>query len=104
MVTRKALLKYKANARNKRDEHYTYTRARTIQAKLQTGKYCTAQEILEFAFRLLDEYEQADSDWINSVREKIDAAIAVSEHTPPVDGKTFVNQIFEQFQHPCCSS
>jgi antitoxin ParD1/3/4 len=75
-----------------------------IQAKLQTGKYNTAQEILEFAFRLLDEYEQSDSDWINSVREKIDAAIAVSEHTPPVDGKTFVNQIFEQFQHARCSS
>lgn len=69
-----------------------------IQAKLETGKYSTAQEILEFAFRLLDEYEQADSDWINSVREKIDAAITVSEQTPPIDGKTFVNQIFEQFQ------
>lgn len=69
-----------------------------IQAKLETGKYRTAQEILEFAFRLLDEYEQADSDWINSVREKIDAAIAVSEQTPPIDGKTFVNQILEQFQ------
>jgi antitoxin ParD1/3/4 len=33
-----------------------------IQAKLETGKYRTAQEILEFAFRLLDEYEQADFD------------------------------------------
>ncbi|BAZ12919.1 hypothetical protein NIES4071_47530 [Calothrix sp. NIES-4071] len=69
-----------------------------IQAKLQTGKYRTAQEILEFAFRLLDEYEQADSDWINSARQKIDAAVAASVHTPPVDGKTFVNQILEQFQ------
>ncbi|BDA70702.1 hypothetical protein CAL7716_048680 [Calothrix sp. PCC 7716] len=69
-----------------------------IQTKLETGKYRTAQEILEFAFRLLDEYEQADSDWINSVREKIDAAVTVSEHTPPIDGKTFVNQIIEQFQ------
>ncbi|NJL09427.1 MAG: transcriptional regulator [Calothrix sp. SM1_7_51] len=76
----------------------TQEQEKFIQAKLQTGKYRTAQEILEFAFRLLDEYEEADSDWINSVREKIDAAIAVSEHTPPVDGKAFVNQIFEQFQ------
>ncbi len=46
-----------------------------IQAKLQTGKYRNAEELLEFAFRLLDEYEQADDDWINSVREKIDAAL-----------------------------
>ncbi|KYC36531.1 transcriptional regulator [Scytonema hofmannii PCC 7110] len=69
-----------------------------IQAKLQTGKYHNAEELLEFAFRLLDEYEQADDDLINSVREKIDAAIAVSEQTPPIDGKTFVNKILTHFQ------
>ncbi len=69
-----------------------------IQAKLQTGKYRNSSEVLEFAFRLLDEYEQADAEWINSVREKIDAAIAMSVQTPPIDGKTFVNQILKQFQ------
>ncbi len=69
-----------------------------IQAKLQTGKYRNAEELLEIAFRLLDEYEQADADWINSVRTKIDAAIAISENTPPIDGKSFVNQILEHFQ------
>jgi antitoxin ParD1/3/4 len=52
-----------------------------IQAKLQTGKYRNAQELLELAFKLLDEYEQGDADWINSVREKIDAAIAMSQQT-----------------------
>jgi antitoxin ParD1/3/4 len=69
-----------------------------IQAKLLTGKYRNAQELLELAFKLLDEYEQGNTDWINSVREKIDAAIAMSQNTSPVDGKTFVNQILEQFQ------
>ncbi|WP_143289323.1 hypothetical protein [Brunnivagina elsteri] len=29
---------------------------------------------------------------------KIDAAIAMSQQTRPVNGKTFVNQILEQFQ------
>ncbi|MDZ7963071.1 MAG: hypothetical protein RMY34_35310 [Aulosira sp. DedQUE10] len=32
------------------------------------------------------------------MRTKIDAAITTSEQTPPTDGKTFVNQILEQFQ------
>ncbi|HLO87877.1 MAG TPA: hypothetical protein VK203_23110 [Nostocaceae cyanobacterium] len=32
------------------------------------------------------------------MREKIDAAIAISEQTPSLDGETFVNQILEQFQ------
>ncbi len=52
-----------------------------IQAKLQTGKYRNAQELLELAFKLLDEYEQGNTDWINSVREKIDADIATSQQT-----------------------
>ncbi|MEM7556647.1 MAG: type II toxin-antitoxin system ParD family antitoxin [Cyanobacteria bacterium P01_A01_bin.84] len=78
-----------------------------IQSKLQTGKYRNAQEVLELAFKLLDEYEQADTDWINSVREKIDAAIcqrhdasriAISEQTPPIDGKAFVGQILKDLQ------
>lgn len=47
-----------------------------VQAKLQTGKYRNVEEVLELAFRLLDEYEQADAEWMNSVGEKIDAAIA----------------------------
>ena len=54
-----------------------------IQNKLQTGKYRNAQEVLELAFKLLDEYEQADTDWINSVREKIDAAICQRHDAEP---------------------
>lgn len=48
--------------------------------------------------RLLDEYERADSEWLNSVRAKIDAAVAVSEHTPPIDGETFIAGILERFR------
>ncbi len=69
-----------------------------IQAKLLTGKYRNAQEVLEIALRLLDEYEQSDIEWINTVRAKVDAAIAASENTPPIDGETFVNQILARFQ------
>ncbi|HBE33395.1 MAG TPA: transcriptional regulator, partial [Cyanobacteria bacterium UBA11368] len=50
------------------------------------------------ALRLLDEYEQSDIEWINTVRSKVDAAIAASENTPPIDGETFVNQILARFQ------
>jgi hypothetical protein len=46
----------------------------------------------------LQEEQQADNLWVEDVREKIDAAISVSEQTPPIDGETFVNQILERFQ------
>ena len=48
---------------------------RFIQTKLQAGKYRTAQEVLEIALRLLDEYDRAETEWVEDVREKIDVAI-----------------------------
>jgi antitoxin ParD1/3/4 len=57
---------------------------------------CGAEEVLEVALRLLDEYDCADSEWLNSVRAKIDAAVAVSEQTPPINGETFIAGILER--------
>jgi antitoxin ParD1/3/4 len=71
---------------------------RFIQTKLQTRKYRSAEEILEVALRLFDEYERADAEWVADMRAKIDAAIEISSHTPPIDGETFVNQILERFE------
>ncbi|MBD2663340.1 hypothetical protein B6N60_03217 [Richelia sinica FACHB-800] len=69
-----------------------------IQTKLQTGKYNSVEEVLEIALQLLDEYDRAESEWAKEVGEKIDAAIAISEHTAPIDGETFVNQILDRFE------
>jgi hypothetical protein len=44
----------------------------------------------EVALRLLDEYDRADRQWLDRVRVKIDAAVAMSENTPPIDGETFI--------------
>jgi len=71
---------------------------RLIEAKLRSGKYRSAEEVIELALRLLDEYDRTDAEWVEEVREKIDAAMTASTHTPPIDGETFVNQILERFQ------
>ncbi|MDY6785342.1 MAG: type II toxin-antitoxin system ParD family antitoxin [Cyanobacteriota bacterium] len=76
----------------------TETQEQFIQAKLQTGKYRSAEEVLEVALQLLDECDRADRQWIDSVRVKIDAAIAVSKQTPPIDGETYIAGILERFQ------
>ncbi|WP_044210217.1 ribbon-helix-helix domain-containing protein [Coleofasciculus chthonoplastes] len=76
----------------------TKTQEQFIQTKLRTGKYRSAEEVLEIALQLLDEYERADNEWLNSVRSKIDAAIAVSEQTPPIDGEPFIAEILDRFQ------
>jgi len=69
-----------------------------IRAKIATGKYQSPQQLLEVAFRLLEEYEQAENEWVLSVREKIQAAIDVSEQEPPIDGE--VNQYSQMLPHP----
>lgn len=69
-----------------------------IQTKLQAGKYNSAQEVIEIALRLLDEYDRAGIEWSQEVGMKIDEAIATSEHTQPIDGETFVDGILARFQ------
>ena len=71
---------------------------RFIQTKLQTGKYRSAEEVLEIALRLLDEYDRACDEWVEDIRAKIDAAVEASEHTAPVDSEKFVSGILERFQ------
>lgn len=76
----------------------TQTQELFIQTKLETGKYRSAEEVLEVALRLLDEYDRADREWIDAVRVKIDAAVAASELTRPMDGETFIAGILERFR------
>lgn len=64
-----------------------------VQSKISTGKYRSMQEVIEIALLLFDEYEQAESEWSLSVKGKIQAAIAISEQVPPVDGENFVSGV-----------
>jgi antitoxin ParD1/3/4 len=56
-------------------------------------------ELAEF-LEWLDEFQAAlaDRQWIDPVRVKIDAAVAMSEHTPPLDGETFIAGICDRFR------
>jgi antitoxin ParD1/3/4 len=56
-------------------------------------------ELAEF-LEWLDEFQAAlaDRQWMDTVRVKIDAAVAMSEHTPPIDGETFIVGICDRFR------
>ena len=55
-------------------------------------------ELAEF-LEWFDEFQESlpDREWSDSVRVKIDAAVAMSEHTPPIDGETFIAGICDRF-------
>ena len=76
----------------------TPNQERFIQTKLEAGKYRSAEEVLEIALRLLDEYDHAEAEWVEAIRAKIDAAITASEQTAPVEGEIFVNGILDRFK------
>jgi antitoxin ParD1/3/4 len=80
----------------------TPNQERLIQTKLQAGKYNSAEEVLEIALRLLDEYDlwcskaECTDSVLKDVQKKIDTAIA--EQAPPMDGEIFINEILDRFQ------
>ena len=42
--------------------------------------------------------QRSYDEWVEEVREKIDAAIEASERTPSVDGETFVNSMLKRLR------
>ena len=74
----------------------TPAQAQLIHNKLQTGQYQSVEEILEIAFRLLEEYESEDAAWLEIVRAKINAAYETT--APPIDGSTFITQLRQRFR------
>jgi antitoxin ParD1/3/4 len=68
-----------------------------IESKIRDGKYRSPEEVLEIALQLLDEYDRADIQWNEDVKEKIEAALLISEQTELLDGKAFINKILDRF-------
>ncbi|NJL82387.1 MAG: type II toxin-antitoxin system ParD family antitoxin [Chloroflexaceae bacterium] len=70
---------------------------RFIESKLQAGKYHSAEEVVEIALRLLDEYDREETRWNEEVQVKIEEAIQASTQRSPIDGETFINAILDRF-------
>ncbi|MBW4621206.1 MAG: hypothetical protein KME17_17860 [Cyanosarcina radialis HA8281-LM2] len=80
----------------------TPEQAQIVQQKLQSGRYETLDDLLAQAFQLLDDWEEhsltEDPAWIESTRQKVDAAIRSLEQKGGTDGETAVNQLLDKFQ------
>ncbi|AGY58302.1 hypothetical protein GKIL_2056 [Gloeobacter kilaueensis JS1] len=78
--------------------HLTPEQEVFVRTKLQLGKYQSAEEVLEVALGLLDAHDRAESEWVEQVREKIDAAICTSDSVPAVDGESVIHDILHRLQ------
>jgi antitoxin ParD1/3/4 len=69
-----------------------------IQAKIASGKFTNADEVIDVAFHLLEKLNSEYVQWVEETRQKIDVAIAEIERGEVLDGETVVMQILEKFQ------
>jgi antitoxin ParD1/3/4 len=69
-----------------------------IQAQIESGKYHSAEEIVDIAFRLFDKLQSEYAEWIEDTRQKVDVAVAELERGEGLEGETVVAEILDRFK------
>ncbi len=69
-----------------------------IQAQIESGKYNSAEEIVDIAFRLFEKLHFEYAEWIEETRQKVDIAIAELDRGESLDGETVVMEILNRFK------
>jgi antitoxin ParD1/3/4 len=68
-----------------------------IQVQIQSGKYNSAEEIVDIAFRLFDKLQSEYAEWIEENRQKVDVAVAELERGEGLNGETVIGEILDRF-------
>lgn len=69
-----------------------------IQAQIASGKFTSADEVIDIAFHLLEKLNSEYAFWLEDTRQKVDVAIAEIERGEGLDGETVVMEILQRFQ------
>jgi antitoxin ParD1/3/4 len=69
-----------------------------IQTQIQSGKYNSAEEIIDVAFRLFDKLQSEYTEWIEETRQKVNVAVAELEHGEGLDGEMVIGEILDRFK------
>ncbi len=71
-----------------------------IQAKLESGKYETADGVIAEAFRLLEERDRHYEKWVEETRKKIAVGIEQADRGQLTDGKVVIARLREKLRQP----
>ena len=69
-----------------------------IQSQINSGRFADANEVIEIAFRLLEELNDEYMQWVEQTRKKVDIALAEIEQGKGLDGEIVVSTILERFK------
>jgi antitoxin ParD1/3/4 len=71
---------------------------RFIQSQIDAGQFSNAEQVIDTAFRLLEQHSAEYTQWVNEVREKVIIARDEVARGEVLDGETVVNDILERFR------
>jgi antitoxin ParD1/3/4 len=69
-----------------------------IQSQIDAGQFSNAEQVIDTAFRLLEQHSVEYTQWVNEVREKVTIARDEVARGEVLDGETLVNDILERFR------
>ncbi|MDZ7959001.1 MAG: type II toxin-antitoxin system ParD family antitoxin [Aulosira sp. DedQUE10] len=69
-----------------------------IQAKLATGKYETAYEVIVEALQLLEERDKHYEKWVEETRKKVAIGIAQLDRGEGIDGKIAIARLRDKLR------
>jgi antitoxin ParD1/3/4 len=69
-----------------------------IQSQIDAGKFTNPEQVIDTAFRLLEQQSAEYLQWVNDVREKVTIARDEVARGEVLDGETVVNDILERFR------
>ena len=71
---------------------------RFIQSQIDAGQFSNAEQVIDTAFRLLEQHSAEYTQWVHEVREKVTIARDEVARGEVLDGETVVNDILERFR------
>jgi antitoxin ParD1/3/4 len=71
---------------------------RFIQSQIDAGQFSNAEQVIDTAFRLLEQHSAEYTQWVNEVREKVTIARDEVIRGEVLDGETVVNDILKRFR------
>jgi antitoxin ParD1/3/4 len=71
---------------------------RFIQSQIDAGQFSNPEQVIDTAFRLLEQQSAEYLQWVNEVREKVAIAQDEVARGEVLDGETVVNDILERFR------
>jgi antitoxin ParD1/3/4 len=69
-----------------------------IQSQIDAGQFSNPEQVIDTAFRLLEQQSAEYLQWANEVREKVIIARDEVDRGEVLDGETVVNDILERFR------